>query len=257
MNTIKKKIQRKKPVIGTFSHIGGTNIAEALGISQLDCFVIDSEHGPFSEETVMEMIRAAKLHDTGVFVRPRDGSRAAILRMLDIGADALIVPNIHTVEEVKKMVEYAKYYPVGRRGFAFARCAKYGFDERLQDVQGYFQHTNENTWLIPQCETAGALENIEKIVSIDGVDGIFIGPYDLSVALEAPAVFDTKEFKEAVQRIIRACKKENKLLMIYADNKEQAEEYFKQGFHVVIIGTDMGMYIRAMNQLASSIPFGD
>ncbi len=249
MQKIKEKIQKREPVVGTFTHMGGTNAAEALGISKLDCFVIDSEHGPFSEETVMEMIRAAKLHDTAVFVRPRDGSRAAILRMLDIGADALIVPNIHTVEEVKQMVEYAKYYPAGRRGFAFARCAKYGFDARLKNVQEYFNDTNENTWLLPQCETMGALENIEEIAVIDGVDGIFIGPYDLSVALEAPAAFQTKEFKEAIERIVRACKKEKKLLMIYADNKEQAGKYFQQGFDVVIIGTDTGMYIRAINEL--------
>lgn len=249
MNELEKKIREGKKVTGTFCHIGGSNVAEILSLSGLDCFVADTEHGPFTEETVADMIRAAALHGGSVLVRPRDGSRAAVLRMLDIGASGLIVPDIHSVEEVRQLVEYSKYYPVGRRGFAFARCAGYGADPRLKSVQEYFDSTNQEAWLIPQCETAGALEHIEEIAAIDGVDGIFVGPYDLSVALGKPAQLKTEEFQAALARILAACKKYQKWSLIYADNRETAEAYFERGFDVVIIGTDTGILLSGCKNL--------
>lgn len=249
MNELGKKIQAGKKVTGTFCHLGGSNVAEVLSLSGLDCFVADTEHGPFTEETVADMIRAAALHGGSVLVRPRDSSRAAVLHMLDVGASGLIVPDIHSVEEVRKLVEYCKYYPVGRRGFAFARCAGYGADPRLKNVQEYFDSSNEEAWLIPQCETEGALEHIEEITGTEGVDGIFVGPYDLSVALGKPAQLTTAEFQAALERILAACKKNKKWSLIYADNREKAEEYFERGFDVVIIGTDTGILLSGCKNL--------
>lgn len=249
MNKLMEKIEKKQPVIGTFCHLGGTNVAECLSLSGLDCFVVDTEHGPFSEGETMEMIRAAKLHEGTVFVRPRDSSRAAVLHMLDIGADGLIVPDVRSVEEVRNLVEYCKYFPMGRRGFAFARCAGYGTDPRLKNVQGYFDSCNQDSWLVPQCETSESLEHIEEITAMEGVDGIFVGPYDLSVALGKPAVFQTEEFQGAVRRILKACKENGKIAMIYADNRQKAEEYFAQGFDVVIIGTDTGLLLQSCRSL--------
>ena len=121
----------------------------------------------------------------------RDSSRAAVLHALDLGARGIIIPDVQSVEEARRLVEYAKYYPLGARGFAFSRSAKYGFLPELKQIGDYFTATNQRTILMPQCETAGALEHIEEIAALDGIDGIFVGPYDLSVALGAPARFAT------------------------------------------------------------------
>ena len=127
----------------------------------------------------------------------RDSSRAAVLHALDLGARGIIIPDVQSVEEARRLVEYAKYYPLGARGFAFSRSAKYGFLPELKQIGDYFTATNQRTILMPQCETAGALEHIEEIAALDGIDGIFVGPYDLSVALGAPA-----RFAEALDRVI-------------------------------------------------------
>ena len=105
----------------------------------------------------------------------RDSSRAAVLHALDLGARGIIIPDVQSVEEARRLVEYAKYYPLGARGFAFSRSAKYGFLPELKQIGDYFTATNQRTILMPQCETAGALEHIEEIAALDGIDGIVIG----------------------------------------------------------------------------------
>ena len=156
----------------------------------------------------------------------RESSRAAVLHALDLGARGIIIPDVQSVEEARRLVEYAKYYPLGARGFAFSRSAKYGFLPELKQIGDYFTATNQRTILMPQCETAGALEHIEEIAALDGIDGIFVGPYDLSVALGAPARFATPRFAEALDRVIAACRASGKLAFIYANTRA----YFAQGY---------------------------
>lgn len=121
----------------------------------LDYVIIDTEHGPFPDESTGEMIRAIELHSAEAFVRVRDSSRAAVLHALDLGARGIIIPDVQSVEEARRLVEYAKYYPLGARGFAFSRSAKYGFLPELKQIGDYFTATNQRTILMPQCETAG------------------------------------------------------------------------------------------------------
>lgn len=186
MSRFDQKLAAGEGVVGTFSHLGGPAVAECLSLSGLDYVIIDTEHGPFPDESTGEMIRAIELHSAEAFVRVRDSSRAAVLHALDLGARGIIIPDVQSVEEARRLVEYAKYYPLGARGFAFSRSAKYGFLPELKQIGDYFTATNQRTILMPQCETAGALEHIEEIAALDGIDGIFVGPYDLSVALGAP-----------------------------------------------------------------------
>ena len=206
MSRFDKKLAAGEGVVGTFSHLGGPAVAECLSLSGLDYVIIDTEHGPFLDESTGEMIRAIELHSAETFVRVRDSSRAAVLHALDLGARGIIVPDVQSVEEARRLVEYAKYYPLGARGFAFSRSAEYGFLPELKQIGDYFTATNQRTILMPQCETAGALEHIEEIAALDGIDGIFVGPYDLSVALGAPAQFATPRFAEALSRVIAACR---------------------------------------------------
>lgn len=246
MSVFDEKLEAGQGVVGTFCHLGGPAVAECLSLSGLDYVIIDTEHGPFLEESTGEMIRAIQLHSAEAFVRVRDSSRAAVLHALDLGARGIIIPDVQSVEEARRLVEYAKYYPLGARGFAFSRCAKYGFSPDLKHIGEYFDATNRRTILMPQCETAGALEHIEEIAALDGIDGIFVGPYDLSVALGAPAQFSTPRFAEALERVIRACRTSGKLAFIYANTMPEAKAYFAQGYQGAAIGTDTAFLVKAI-----------
>jgi len=252
-NQVKDKIINGKKVLGTFFELGGSNVVECLGLAGLDFLIIDAEHGPFDVESSMDFIRAAELRNITPFVRIRDVSRSSVLKMLDIGAKGLIVPCVDTVDQIKDLIAWAKYYPTGRRGFFMARSAGYGFEDFAKNVDEYFRICNDKTLLIPQCETLGALENIEEIVNLDGVDGIFVGPYDLSIALGKPAKFDDEEIVNAISRILKACKDAGKFSFIYTGDNETAKRYLAQGFDGVAVTNDAVILINAYKEMIKNI----
>jgi len=246
-NELKIKMENGFPVIGTFFELGDPTAVECLGLSGMDFLVIDTEHGPFDVESTMNLVRAAELRSVEPLVRIKDHTRASVLKMLDIGAKGLIIPNIETVEQVKEIVDYGKYYPVGHRGFAPTRCGGYGFVEHaVEDINEYFKMSNNETMIIPQCETKKCLENIEQIVSIDGVDGIFIGPYDLSIALGIPAQFSNPTFVQSIDRILKACKDAGKFAFIFCGSVDTARKYIKDGFNGIAYSLDTNIFINAL-----------
>lgn len=252
-NLLKEKMMKGEHVLGTFSELGSGFAIEALGYTGLDFIIIDAEHGPFAHETAMELVKASELSDITPLVRVPDASRSSVLKMLDIGAKGLIIPCINTLEEVQKLVEYAKYYPLGNRGFAPTRVSGYGNKDFSKNLDSYFNICNEQTLLLPQCETLGCLEKIEEIAALDGVDGIFVGPYDLSVALGKPAKFDDKEVIEAIARALAAVKKANKFAFIYAGNAEGAKKHFASGFDAVAYNMDTIVLIDAFKEAVKNI----
>ena len=252
-NKTKIKLQNGGKAVGTFFELGGNSAVECLGIAGLDFLIIDSEHGPFDVESAMEFVRTAKLRGITSFVRVKEISRSSILKMLDIGAEALVIPCVETIDEVKKIVEYGKYFPVGKRGFFYGRGAGYGYESFVGSIEEYFQFCNTNTMLIPQCETKGCLENIEEIAKINGVDGIFVGPYDLSIGLGKPGDFENPEFKEGIERILKACKEAKKFAFIYTGNAETGSNYLSEGFDGVAVSFDAAVYIEAYKDILKKI----
>ncbi|MGE5678074.1 MAG: HpcH/HpaI aldolase family protein [Pseudomonadota bacterium] len=252
-NLLKQNMLEGKKAIGTFFELGGGSAVECLGQSGLDFFIVDTEHGPFDVESTMEFIRAAELSEISPLVRVKEISRSAVLKMLDIGAKGLIIPCVETVDQVRNLVEWAKYSPVGKRGFFMARPAGYGFGSIAQDVGEYFDICNRETLLIPQCETVGCLDNIEEIVNIEGVDGIFIGPYDLSIGMGKPAQFDDPQFRQAIARILSACKEAGKFSFIYTGSNGAAKKYLAEGFDAVAVNMDAAIYINAYRSLVKEI----
>lgn len=252
-NLLKEKIDQNQKVLGTFFESGSISLVECLGYTKLDFFIIDTEHGPFDVESTADFVRAAELNSITPLVRIKEMSRSSVLKMLDVGAQGLIIPCVETVDEVKKLVEYGKYFPVGKRGFAPARVAGFGFKEFAKDVSTYFETCNREVLLIPQCETLGCLKNIEEIVNITGVDGIFVGPYDLSVALGTPAQFDNPDLIEGIQVVLEACRKAGKYSFIYGSTPEKVAQYFKDGFQGVTYSMDTIVYTQAFQKIASDL----
>lgn len=237
--------------IGTFFELGGCGAMECLTRSGLDYVIIDTEHNCFSDETVEQYIRTAENGNLLPYVRIGSYQRPYVLRMLDIGARGLIVPNINTVDEVKELVSWAKFAPIGKRGYCPTRTSVWGADAWSQDVSEYMKTCNERCKVIPQCETRGALEHIEEIAALPGVDGIFVGPCDLSIALGIPLQFDSPILKQAMERILKACKDNHKEAYLFSSTPENGKMWLDRGYDSVTCGLDAALFTNACKDLVA------
>ena len=238
-----------KPRFGTFFELGGRGAMEALTRAGLDFVIIDTEHGCLSEETAADMIGAAENGALLPYVRIGDIRRHNVLRMLDVGARGLIVPNIRSADEVRQLVQFAKFPPLGNRGYCPTRITGWGADAWSKDVFGYMEECNRRCALIPQCETREALEQIEQIAALPGVDGIFIGPCDLSIALGIPLEFDNPILLEACERVLRACRANGIEAHIFAGNLPDAVKWAQKGFDSITYSLDASVLIGAYREL--------
>lgn len=241
-NRLKEKLAAGGKPLGTFCELMSENAVEALGYAGLDFVIIDNEHSPVEAETTLAMVRAAEHGGVTPLARVREISRPAVLKLLDIGAQGLIVPDVKTPDEVRQLVNWSKYAPLGKRGFSGSRKDGWGamLNMTVPETMAYF---NERVLLIPQCETAEALESIEEIAAIEGVDGIFVGPFDLSIALGIPGEFGHPRFRAALHRILTACRAAGKFTMIFSGSAASAAEDFRLGFDAVAYSMDAGFLI--------------
>lgn len=250
--SFRERLQNKP--IGTFFELGSANVAEALGKTGLDFIIIDNEHGPFEAESTLDFVRAAQLGGLCALARVRETSRPAILKLLDIGVEGIIVPDVHSVAQVQTLIEYAKFAPLGKRGFCPTRkdCWGYAYPA-TEGVAQSMAIQNQQTLLIPQCETVGCLSEIETIAALDGVDGIFIGPFDLSISMGIPGQFTHPDFQAALQRILDACHKNGKFCIYFTVNASEIAAGFAKGFDAMGYGLDAAVLIQAyQTQLAQA-----
>ena len=182
-----------------------------------------------------------------------EGTRSAVLHALDVGAKGVIVPCIESVEQVKALIAYAKFQPTGARGYCMTRDGKWGYDSAYAEgLAGYMCESNAKTMLIPQCETLGCLEHIEEIAALPGVDGILIGPYDLSIAMGLDGQFAHPAFRAAVARILSACRANGKMSMIFAGSTEDMRQRLNEGFDNILFGLDVLSLIGHYTGIAES-----
>lgn len=241
-NTLKEKLAQGRQPLGTFVGTGSPAVVECLGCAGLDFVILDNEHSPVEAETTASMVRAAELRNVTPLARVREISRPAILKLLDVGVQGLIIPDVRSTEDVRRVVDYAKYAPVGRRGFCPSRKDGWGTDPQC-GVLDTMAHFNQETLVIPQCETAEALSDIETIAAMDGVDGIFIGPFDLSISMGMPGDFENPQFRAALARILSACRAAGKPCLIFAGDGAGAAVRFAQGYDAVAMGLDATLLI--------------
>ncbi len=256
-NLVKAQIEAGDHPLGTFYHTGSQTTAEVLGHAGLDYYVIDTEHGPFSAESAADFIRAGKFAGSTPFVRVKDSSRSAILKALDAGAMGIIVPDVRSLDEAKRIVQYGKYFPVGERGIAMTSGTGYWQQDWARSgLDNYMAISNAETMLIPQCETIGCLEAIEEIVALDGIDGIFVGPFDLSAALGKPGDLTNPEHVAAVDRVLKACQAVGKASFIYSSTIADAEARYQQGFDSVAFSVDSMLLMEAVRSVVKRLGSG-
>src|SRR6202049_3443030 len=186
-------VARLAPAAGVFVGILVPALVEMCGHAGFDFVIVDNEHGPAGIESTEHMLRAARGSGIIPVVRTLE---ADILRILDIGASAIQVPQVNTGEQARRIVAAAKYPPVGKRGAAFStRAAGYGFFAGEQLITA----SNEGTSVIVMAETRAAIENIDAIVAVPGVDAVFFGPNDLSFSLGYPRQMQHPEVVRAIE----------------------------------------------------------
>ena len=246
-NTLKQKLAAGAQPIGTFFDTASVSLMECLGRTGLDFAIIDNEHSPIEAETTAALVRAAELSGICPIARVREISRPAVLKLLDVGVQGLIVSNVKTLEQVHTLVDYAKYYPIGQRGFCPSRKDGWGFDG-LGSVPETMRHFNGETLLFPQCETAEALDIIEDLCAVDGVDGIFVGPFDLSISMGMPGQFDAPEFQAAITRIVAACRAAGKYCMFFTGTADGVVDGFRRGFDAMAYSLDAALFIQSVKR---------
>ncbi len=251
-NVFKARLREPQAQIGLWLSLAEPYTAELCAGSGYDWLLIDAEHGPNDLRTILSQLQAVAPYPTHPIVRPPVGETWMIKQLLDIGVQTLLVPMVETRAQAEALVAATRYPPRGVRGVGAAVGRVSGFDRR----DGYLAAADAEVCLLVQIETRLGLDNLEAIASVEGVDGLFIGPADLSASLghlgepTAPPVMAAIE--DAFARIVASGKAAG---IIWGD-ETLARRALALGARFVAVGTDVGLLRGAADRLASSFGKG-
>ena len=232
---LKKKIKELKPTFGSWLTIGDPIVAEIMAKSGFEWLTIDMEHSAITLDIAQNLIRIIELSGCVPLVRVCENNPIDIKRVMDAGAHGIIVPMVCTKEEAEQAVKSVKYPPIGFRGVGLARAQKYGFD-----FERYKKWLEKESIVIVQIEHINAVHNLESILSVKGVDGCIIGPYDLSGSLGLPGDYDNPKVAKELKKIEEICKKMKKPLgmHIIPPDYKIIKEHMKKGYTFLAFSLD-------------------
>jgi 2-keto-3-deoxy-L-rhamnonate aldolase RhmA len=221
-------------------------VAELLAEVGFDWLFVDAEHAPFGTSHMQALMQAAGA--TPCVVRLAAGEDLHVKRALDIGAAGVIAPQVNSADHAGRIVQAAKYAPVGQRGLGIARAHRYGLK-----VREYMESANEDTAVIVQAEHEDAVRRIRDIVRVPGVDGVLIGPYDLSASLRLPGKVDHPVVRDAIARVRTACLDAGIPIGIFGLDAAAVKPYIEQGFTMIVVGVDTVLLGQAAATLLSVV----
>jgi 2-keto-3-deoxy-L-rhamnonate aldolase RhmA len=233
-------------LIGTLVSLPSPEICELLSHVGYDWLFIDAEHGAFNPQQAQGMLQASA--PTPCVIRVPVGETVWIKKALDIGAAGIIVPQVHNSAQAKKIVHHCKYAPKGDRGIGIGRAHKYGLD-----FERYIENANEETAVILQAESCEAVDNINDIANIRGVDAILIGPYDLSASLGKPGEIDHPSVQSAINKIIKGCQNAGVSMGFFGVSAEAVLPYKEKGFNLLTVGVDTTFLIKSASETLKDI----
>ena len=236
---IKSTLRSGEVIVGTFvMEFAVPQIATILASAGADFIIVDMEHTTFTMETVGRIVRAARGSDLPSIVRVPDKERQFISRALDAGASGVMIPRVESREDIENVVNWAKYAPEGDRGVAFGiGHTDYGDFRKLDGVK-YTLQANEEIFIIGQIETAKSVENIDEILATDGLDAIFLGPYDLSTSLGISGQLDHPLIVESIEKVIAKAKESQIVLGSYVNDFESGKRWADAGVQFIACGND-------------------
>ena len=252
MRYLRERVLAGELLAGTFCNLGSHVTAEIAGNAGFDWLLLDQEHGAGDQSELVHQLQAAAAAATPALVRIAWNEPWRFKRVLDTGAAGVMVPWVSTVEEARAATTAMRYFPDGVRGAATLIRAN-GFG---RDRDEYLQRANDNLLTVVQIETRQAVENAAAIAAVEGVDVLFVGPFDLSIGLGIGGQFDHPQFVAALDRVVAGARSAGKAAGILLQRPDQVATTLERGFSFVALGSDGGLVASGMAQLAAAFtPF--
>ena len=247
---LKRRLREGGPAFGMFCCLPTYQTVEVIASAGFDFLVFDVEHAPSGPGAVHAQLAVLARCPTAAVVRIAAHDPVAIKHYLDLGADALMVPNVDTAEQAEQIVRFMRYPPAGVRGFGGSMRASDYFRDG-----GYYRRANDEMWLMAQIESPRALENLDSIVAVGGVDAVFFGPSDFAAQsglIGQPAHPSIVAAMEAGMRRARAAGKVAGILC----GETQVERYRAAGAQIIAVGSEVGLLVRGADDLVKRLNAG-
>lgn len=219
-------------MLGTIVSLPSPELAELLSLVGFDWLFIDMEHGPLSIGDAQRLLQAVK-NECSAIIRVAENNPILIKQALDIGADGIIIPLVNSAHEARLAVAAARYPPQGKRSVGIARAHSYGLH-----VMDYIQQANQSVAIIIQIEHQDAVDNLDEILAVDGIDGVFIGPYDLSGSMNRLGDVFSQPVQEAIATVKSSCAQKNIPVGIFMQQPDRIEAELASGTRFLAVGTD-------------------
>ncbi|SDD72421.1 2,4-dihydroxyhept-2-enedioate aldolase [Cupriavidus sp. YR651] len=247
-NPFKAALAARQPQVGLWISMATPYLAEVSATAGFDWLLIDGEHAPNDVRSILAQLQAVAPYPAEPVVRAVSGDVALIKQLLDIGARTLLIPMVDTAEQARRMVSATRYPPQGIRGVgsAIARASQWNARADYLDV------ANDEVCLLVQAESVTALQNLEAICAVDGVDGVFIGPADLAASMGHRGNPGHPEVQAAIERAMKTIIASGKAAGTLTSNAAAGRQYFDLGCTFVATGVDVLVYARAVRELAKA-----
>jgi 4-hydroxy-2-oxoheptanedioate aldolase len=243
-NNFKRRLKGKDPLVGLWMQLCSNVAAEALAYSGYDWLLIDSEHAPNEVQDVLGQMQGIAAGGSSPIVRIPWNDAVLFKRLLDIGVQTFLVPQVNSVEEAKKAVRAVRYPPNGVRGMAGCSRAN-----RFAHVPDYYRIADGETCVIVQIETRAAAAQVREIAGVDGIDAVFVGPADLAADMGHIGDPGHPEIQAAIARVLADAQAVGKPAGIFAFGPDDARKRFAAGFRFASVGADLSTMIKACEAL--------
>ena len=228
----RRRIRARDPLIGTLAGLPSPEVVEILAHAGFDWLFLDMEHGAFDPLRAQALLQAAG-PGCPCLLRVPSHDEVWIKKALDIGAAGVIVPQVNSAAQAERIVSLCRYPPAGTRGVGIARAQGYG-----AGIVDYMRRANDEICVVIQAEHIEAVANIDAIAKVDGVDAVFIGPYDLSASMGRPGAIDDPAVQAAIGKIIDTCKAAGRVLGTLGMSAEAARRELQRGCTLMAVGCD-------------------
>ncbi len=236
MSAVQPVLKTRDLAFGGWTSLGHPSITEMLAGAGVGFIGIDLEHSTISQEQAQRIIAAAQSHGVACLPRVSSHNGEQIKRLLDSGADGIIVPSVSTRAEAEQLIAWCKYPPVGRRSYGVSRAQGYG-----AGFSRYVQAWNERSTLIVQIESTEGVTAVDEVLAHEAVDGAMVGPYDISGSLGIPGQLEHPKVTAACRRVVEACRKRGKACgtQVVDPTPERVAEAIAQGYTFIILASDV------------------
>ena len=249
---LKKKFLNREKLFGGWVSFSQSSIIEILSYVGFDFLAIDMEHAPISLSDSQNIIRISQSYDVPCLPRPVSHSNDWIKPILDFGADGLFITTLENEEQLKNIEKLIKYPPIGKRSYGVNRAQVYGFENK-----DYFNSWNESSMMVGQIENTKGIENLDNMLSMNILDGVMIGPYDLAGSMGYPGEVNHKDVILECKKIINICNKHQVSVgtQVSDVSKNSINQLFDMNYTYCILGSDLFLMWQSAQNLKNLIKY--